>query len=391
MNISDWIFDKRTECWSAMTLMTVTDYIRMVDEAHAKQGALTGQRSVLTTTTAKRIRERMISDIEMGAVLPPVVIGCVIETSQFDSIEPEEPRPEINELLPQDASGLSIIDGMQRTSAIKEALEKFPRIGDQPIRVEFWFAREVRALIYRMLVLNTGQVPWTMDRQLTVVYAPLLSAIESNVQGLEKISTPDNRVRRVGPGQYSAANILEMYIAFSLRKTAVDTKEAVSDEFSRLDFVDNLAEQAFQDQFYAVMNMLVSLDKAISRFEGFSDTTEKLSRGVQVFSSQPACIGFIVAIATKILGRPGADKSNEAREENTKRLLMRHEHLVERLNKMSQTELGGFLKLDVLTEVLDKRVGQVGRYERSVFSEAFKVLIEEDFELRTLEPCWRAN
>ncbi len=58
---------------------------------------------------------------------------------------------------------------------------------------------------------------------------------------------------------------------------------------------------------------------------------------------------------------------------------------------MDQELLGDFLRLDVLNEVLDKRVGQVGRYERLVFSEAFKVLIEEDFSLDNMEPCWRAS
>lgn len=38
---------------------------------------------------------------------------------------------------------------------------------------EFWLAKSVRALVYRMLVLNTGQVPWTLSRQLGVVFEPL--------------------------------------------------------------------------------------------------------------------------------------------------------------------------------------------------------------------------
>jgi len=58
---------------------------------------------------------------------------------------------------------------------------------------------------------------------------------------------------------------------------------------------------------------------------------------------------------------------------------------------MSELELDDFLRLDVLREVLDRRVGQVGRYERAVFSEAFKVLTEENFDVSNLEQCWRAN
>lgn len=65
--------------------------------------------------------------------------------------------------------------------------------------------------------------------------------------------------------------------------------------------------------------------------------------------------------------------------------------LVSTLKEMSVNRLKNFLKLDVLAETLDRRVGQVGRYERAVFFEAFKVLIDEGFELRDMEACWRAN
>lgn len=70
---------------------------------------------------------------------------------------------------------------------------------------------------------------------------------------------------------------------------------------------------------------------------------------------------------------------------------MAEEALVKRLEEADQDALAVYLKLDVLQEILDRRVGQVGRYERAVFADAFKVLIEERFALETLEPCWRAN
>ncbi|NKW62103.1 hypothetical protein GS931_20165 [Rhodococcus hoagii] len=65
--------------------------------------------------------------------------------------------------------------------------------------------------------------------------------------------------------------------------------------------------------------------------------------------------------------------------------------LISKLEGLSESDLGDFLRLDVLREVLDRRVGQVGRYERAVFSEAFKVLVEEEFTVTNLEQCWRAN
>lgn len=385
----DWLFDHRTNCWSVQTTMTIGEYVDLIEQAHATQGALAGQRDVLTTTTARRIRTRMISDLKMGAVLPPVVIGAVVDDATFSAL-PNERAKTIEKILPPaDERTLSIIDGMQRTAAILEVAREDERARSNSIRVEFWLATSVRAMIYRMLVLNTGQVPWTMSRQLSVVYAPLIEEIMANVPEIEKLATPDKPGRRVAAGQYASDAVVELYIAFSLRKTAVDTKEAVSDEFSRLDFVDNLSDSEFQTQFYGALGMLARLDKAFSVYD--SGNQGRYSKGRAIFDGQPARTGFIVAIGAAVLGRPGADRSSAERAKVLKRLQKQETALIKRLEKATTEELADFLRLDVLQEVLDRRVGQVGRYERAVFAEAFKVLVEEEFDVPNLEPCWRAN
>lgn len=383
----DWMYDARTQCWSVMTSMSVGDYLTLVAAAHDAQGALNGQRNVLTTTTAKRIRGRMVQDLKMGATLPPVVIGAVLDPERFTSLEQEHERgPDPDSFLPAGRESLSIIDGMQRTAALIEAKAENPDVSGRRLRVEFWLTDNVRAMIYRMLILNTGQVPWTISRQLSVVFAPLLDEIDARVPEIEKMSTPDKPGRRVGAAQYSSDALIELYTAFSLRKTAVDSKEAISDEFSRLDFVDNLADPGFQENFYDALSMMARLDKAFDRLEGTGSTPG----GKLVFDRQPARIGFIVALGVAVLGRPGADRSSDDRIAKMAELVDAENRLLESLTTMDQVGLGDFLRLDVLNEVLDKRVGQVGRYERAVFSEAFKVLIEEGFALDNLEQCWRA-
>ena len=385
----DWLFDRRTSCWSVQTTMKIGDYLDLIAAAHQAQGAITGQRDVLTTTTAKRIRTRMIADLKLGAVIPPVVIGAVVTPTELAAMPLDDASTILDVLGDPEERTLSIIDGMQRTAALLEASTEDPGVREFELRVEFWLTTSVRAMVYRMLVLNTGQVPWTMSRQLSVVYAPLLDEILQNVPELAKVSSPDNPGRRVAGAQYSSDALVELYIAFSLRKTAVDAKEAVSDEFSRLDFVDNLSDSEFQTQFYGALSMLASLDLAFSRFESGPDG--RFSKGKAVFDGQPARIGFIVAVGIDVLGRPGANRDAAERVKRLDALKTAEEALVSRLRALSQDELGDYLKLDVLQEILDRRVGQVGRYERAVFGDAFKVLIEERFALETLEPCWRAN
>jgi hypothetical protein len=71
----DWLFDDRTDCYSVQTTMLIRDYLNLVEGAHSVRGGLSGQRDTPKTTTAKRIRTRMVADIRKGAVLPPVVLA----------------------------------------------------------------------------------------------------------------------------------------------------------------------------------------------------------------------------------------------------------------------------------------------------------------------------
>lgn len=384
------LFDSRTDCYSLMRSMTVGDYLQLVKEAHASKGGIKGQRDALKTTSAKRIRDRMVSDIRQGAVLPPVVLGLIINNERFDSLSSRIDSESLLQVASEEELGRSaIIDGMQRTTALMEAVGIDSGISGRIMRVEFWIAKKIDNLIYRMLVLNTGQVPWTLSRQLAVVYAPLLAEINDNVKELGRIFTPEEPGRRVQSGEFGADSLIELYIAFSLRKTNVDTKEALSDEFSRLDFVENLADGSFQSLFYKALSCMVSLDRSFSRYD--SGKKSKFGKGRNIFDSQPARIGFIVSLGQHVIGRPAMERTNEIKLERIGHIENKVAVLCAKVDALDPQEIGDFLKLDVLSEVLDKRVGQVGRYERAVFFEAFNVLIQEELSVPSMEPCWRAN
>lgn len=246
-------------------------------------------------------------------------------------------------------------------------------------------------MIYRMLVLNTGQVPWTLARQLSVVFDPLISEIITKVPELEKIIGPDKAGRRIGPAQYSGDTLVEIYLAFSIRKTSLDTKEALLEEFSRIDFVDNLSRAGFQNQFYDSLTVLAKLDRAFSRYDPKTGSPDRYVRGRNIFDSQPARIGLMVGIAQHVLGRPGMERREDEAEQRMKTVTRQADKLISILDGRSAEEVGEFLSLDVLRQRLKVRTGQVGRFERAFFFEAFRVLIEEQFSVQNMEPCWLAN
>jgi hypothetical protein len=377
--------------------MTVQEYIGLVNDAYKERGGIAGQREPLKTTSAKRIRKRMVEDLLAGAVLPPVVIGKVVDDlASLDTTDALKTA-----ISDEDKGELSIIDGMQRTTALLEAFaESEEVIKDRFLRVEFWVAEETESLIYRMLVLNTGQVPWNLSRQLQVVYAPLVAEMKEkiNFDRVLEIQGP-NPERRTKAGQYRPDDLAELFIAFGLRKTDVDTKETLADEFSRLDMAEALSSHLYKEFFYPTVQLMVDLDGAISRLDdqliqpnGDDEADGKKLVGRNVFDSKPARIGFVVAVAIAVMGRIGMekDKDQHAMEQRIAAIKDGLAQLTDKLGKMDADGMNDFLKLGVLQQRLyGTKRSAVGRYERAFFEDAFKILIEESFDIPTLETCWR--
>lgn len=248
-------------------------------------------------------------------------------------------------------------------------------------------------------MLNTGQVPWNLKQQLEVVYEPLVSTIAGKVRFTRLLTGND---RRWKGGEFKTDSLIESYIAFGLRRTEIDTQESLADEFSRLDVADALTGRKYDQYFYRVVQMLVDFDVALSRLnevadpqtaspEDGDDGVEKpqrgrqMNRGRNIFDSQAARAGFIVACAVSILGRIGMDKDNEDSEKICAALEGKCSHLIAEMAKKNEDDLNKFIALDV-----KRPSSAVGRWERNYFESAFKVLIEEEFSVPNLEPCWRA-
>src|SRR6185369_16395131 len=82
-----------------------------------------------------------------------------------------------------------IIDGLQRTNAIKQISEE---LIDEPLRVflsnrirlEIWLNIPFGALAYRMLLLNAGQKPMSIKHQVEILSMKLQEEL-GGIEGLE--------------------------------------------------------------------------------------------------------------------------------------------------------------------------------------------------------------
>lgn len=334
-----------------------------------------------------RIRKRMVSDIVRGAILPPIVLGVVLDKDSFDLITTEVTHEQFENLLVStEKDQIAIIDGMQRTTAFFEA--DVDAIGDHSVRIEIWASENINSLIYRMLVLNTGQVPWNLRRQIEVVFTSMIKEINEKVKEISIITIDDKR-RRKTPGEFQANDIVELYLTFGARKEVVDTKDRLADEFVRLDFIGATEATSITLIFYECLNFLATIDKQFGRHNTPGEDGRFVD-GIDLFKSQPARVGFITALAKRIMGRPGNDRGEEEQNITWEQLKTELTEFTTRLSELSDQEIGIFLAYDSLNENIARKSSRVGQFEREFFTKAFETLIEERFDVTDLQVCWRA-
>ncbi|MDX9943173.1 MAG: hypothetical protein RBS35_00130 [Azonexus sp.] len=387
----DRLHDQRVDCYSIMTTMRTGDYLDLVEAAYQNRGGIEFQREKLRTTSAIRIRRRMVEDIVNGAVLPPVVVGVVLAPDDFSLATKLAAKQVVPTIKQQEDDRISIIDGMQRTTALREAMASAPEVGKRPMRVEFWISESTNSLIYRMLVLNTGQVPWNLRSQVEVVFRSLILEIEGQVGGLEVLQLNDGRRRSKG-GQFQANELVELFLVFGARKEKIDIRERLADEFTKLDFMEAASDKDFAKHFCNAMDVLVRLDVLFDRFKKKSGNAVRFTSGKDLFASQPACVGLITAIATDVFGRPGVNRPTTDQAKRLEKIIRGLAKLEKKLQKLDNEEIGDFLGFQTLNEAIARGKSglSVGDMEREFFLKAFQVLLEEDFALADMTPCWRA-
>jgi hypothetical protein len=392
MDVISKLHDRRVDCYSILTTMKVGEFLKLVSAVYDKRGGIEGQRAPLKTKTALSIRSRMVSDLAAGAVIPPVVVGIHGTSDQTQGLVSQQDGNEILEQVQSiETDRISIIDGMQRTTALLEATRDGAEISDDPLRVEFWISESLNSLIYRMLVLNTGQVPWEIARQLETVYSQLLAIIRQEIGEDAEIFGRDDARRRSEPGQYQASSIIRLFLAFSSRRAEFDLRDRVAEDFARLDAIEASSHQDFLRLFIRTMKLVVEMDRAFSRAPHAPKTgTVRIADGQEIFQSFPALVGFFVAVAIKLFDEPGFEVDWSSVEEKMDAVEKSIHGLANKLQELDPQQVDEFLELGLLNDRLAQRSGQVGRFERDLFIRAFGSMIDNASRLKDMTPCWRA-
>lgn len=247
-------------------------------------------------------------DLKRGCVLPPLVLSVQeIRLPAELSAKPAENYIIANDdtlgLLVSALSTVSpgnvqIIDGLQRTNAIRSVFEELDPEEQRvflirPIRFEVWINIRLDALAYRMLLLNAGQKPMSMKHQIEVL-ADSMRASLTGTPNLDIIRGIDKR-RRTQPGQFQLSLLTGAFQAWLQRSPNVDLRNAITEQLLSEEAIDELGKglspSAHQtgDRFKKFVAWLVELDFALGpnhlSFLGNETVVHALSAAVSKLSA----------------------------------------------------------------------------------------------------------
>jgi hypothetical protein len=385
--------DKNANCVSIMATISLSSYLELIRVAYADQGGLSGQRAPIRTKTGLKIRRRLVEDLTRGAVIPPIVLGAVSRAATLNRLRKLTTSDDLVAALLKENIDLSIIDGMQRTTALIEAQEAADI--EPVVRVELWLARKVESLIYRMLVLKTGQVPWDLKRQLETLYKPIIAKVSEEVKNIQLIGLDEN-FRRSQAGEYRTTRVIELFLAYTSRSVDVDIRERVAEEFAKIDITEATSDDQFFPLFVETIKLMAKLDEQFDRVgrayvaeEGF-----KVKTGRDIFTSLPASIGFVVAAAERLLGEPGFDYDLAVAAKEMEKIKKSVVKLTKHMQGLTEEALAEFIDLDTLNQMLTAKSSRIGEFERNLYKRAFLLLMTKTPQLITqhsLGPCWKAR
>ena len=391
MKILESTFDVRSSCLSILTSMTLEEYKNIVYPSFIQGGNLAGQRDVIKrSSVASKIRKRMHDDFVAGAIFPQVVIGVLFPESTFASVKetPDSFKP--NDC---DSENISIIDGMQRSNIY---FSNYLGNEHREIRVEFWVSDNILKLLYRMLVLNTGQVPWNTRRQIEVIFSSLSKEITESVfsktpflRDHVEIFGVDDGKRRNSAGKYHNSIVIELYLGFNTRKVKVDVSDELADEFQRFDMMESIEKDNNFDLFVDVFTYLCKLDIAFSSCTSTTDSGQ-FKDGKDIFGSVPACLGFVVACAEYIMGKIPVERPQETKNEKNVKLSQQIDNAIALIAKNKTND---FLSLESLNDVIAQLPkNRIGDEMRTTFKQIFSELLKYDelSEITSMEAFWRS-
>lgn len=326
-----------------------------------------------------RAYSRMKKDIIDGALLPTITLAInPKETHVFEQLFSSNDVKGLSERLLA-SNSIYILDGLQRTYILSDInKDNFKFKEGQKLLVEFWLEKEIKHLIYRLIVLNAGQKPMSMRHQVELLFITMQDKIQEAISGLTLISERDES-RRTKPKQFPFDRIVVAYYSFITKSAMIKRDNIIVQELNEMEVINSNEDdlnQSFND-FLFYLNMYALIDHETFRiYNHYTDI--KLKSPHNWFAEEITITSFFAAISQFATDEKRKERINIALKAFLEKLTAAENHT-------------DFLALNVLSDIregISPKKYNVGVETRKILTNGFKEFFREEGE-STFEDCWK--
>lgn len=360
--------DYRTNTNVIYAQILVKEYFDLIGDNYNKFQL---QRKKETHRGYKRLKE----DLEEGALLPGITLA--IEPSKAKEFIPlidKKEKDKISKKMESIKDSIYILDGLQRTHKIKELIEsKITFKAQQKLLLEIWVEPEITHLVYRLIVLNSGQKPMSMRHQIELLFTTMRTTLIREIPTLE-ILVENKEDKRTKASQFPFERLVTAYYSFLTKSPEVDKSTIVSQKIVEEKIMDE-TEEYLSDSFNSFKEYLKQYCKLDEELFRICNNTDLKS-----FRNWFADANVINSFFSSV---------GKLHESKAKRIDKAIITLIEKLKSASKGEdiikLGEYKK--IREEVADPKKYNVGFATRLLLSKSFDEYFRDEGD-RTLHECW---
>lgn len=368
LNIIGYTKDHRTDTNVIYAQILVSEYFQLIGENYNKFQL---QRKKETHKGYARLK----NDLKEGALIPGITLAIEPSiASGFIEITEGRENEKIKSKLNKVKDSIYILDGLQRTHKIKELIDAKAEFKvDQKLLLEIWIEPNISHLVYRLIVLNSGQKPMSMRHQIELLFTTMRVTLSQEISQLE-ILVENEESKRTKPRQFPFERLVTAYYSFLTKSPEVNKTSIVSERLVEEKIMDG-NEEYLSDSFSAFKNYLNEYCRLDEQLFRICDKTE-----LKAYRNWFADANVINAIFAAI------GKLHENREDRVKKGLDVLLDLLKNADKGTDIlRLEDYQKIK--QEVADPTVYNVGYATRLLLSNSFNEFFRDEGET-SLYDCW---
>lgn len=210
---------------------------------------------------------RMQNDILNGTLLPTITLAINPQVvNNYIRLWEDKNKIELTKKL-YESKNIYILDGLQRTYIINDLVNANKTLKrGQKLLLEIWFEKEIKHLIYRLIVLNAGQKPMSMRHQVELLFMTMQGKLQEEIEGLELFKEKEE-TRRNKAKKLPFDRIVTAYYCF-LTKSPEEKRENIvvkqMDEFEVFNSDEEMLSKTFFE-FTKYLAEYVLLDEQVFR------------------------------------------------------------------------------------------------------------------------------